>query len=204
MLLLRSGNWVACANGGIGDIYTNLEKIKVPKYNVTPIDEENKFDEHEIIVSKTDIKGRLVYVNDVFARVAEMTTAEVINQPHSIIRHPDMPRVVFKLLWEAIEAGKEIFAYVKNMSKTGKYYWVIAHVTPSYDASGEINGYHSNRRLPAQKSIDKVSAIYKSLLSEEKKHANAKDGLEASHEMFVSMLKDEGKSYSEFVWSLGN
>lgn len=173
------------------------------KYGVTPVDEELKFDEHEIIVSKTDRKGRLVYVNDVFARVAEMSTAEVIDQPHSIIRHPDMPRAVFKLLWESIEAGNEIFAYVKNMSKTGKYYWVIAHVTPSYDASGQINGYHSNRRAPAKKSVEKISEVYKELVAEEKRHSNAKDGLDASYNMFLDILKSEDKNYSEFVWSIG-
>lgn len=173
------------------------------KYTVTPVDEEINFEKDEIIVSKTDLKGRLVYVNDVFARVAEMTTAEVIDQPHNIIRHPDMPRVVFKLLWESIEAGKEIFAYVKNMSKTGKYYWVIAHVTPSYDANGQINGYHSNRRSPKKKCVEAISKIYQQLLQEEKKHPNAKTGLEASYEMLCNILKDQDMTYSEFVWSVG-
>lgn len=172
------------------------------KYNTDPIDEEIHFDENEIIVSKTDLKGKLVYVNNVFARVAEMTTAEVIDQPHNIIRHPDMPRVIFKLLWEAIETGKEIFAYVKNMSKTGKYYWVIAHVTPSYDAAGAINGYHSNRRSPSKAAIGKISDIYKKLLNEESQHANAKVGLEASYKMFETMLEEQGKSYSEFIWAM--
>ena len=172
------------------------------KYNIKPIDEEIHFDENEIIVSKTDLKGKLVYVNNVFARVAEMTTAEVIDQPHNIIRHPDMPRVVFRLLWEAIEAGNEIFAYVKNMSKTGKYYWVIAHVTPSYDGTGEINGYHSNRRSPSKLAIERISNIYSKLLKEESNHSNAKDGLEASYQMFNSILKEQDKSYSEFIWAM--
>jgi len=167
-----------------------------------PTDEEVFFQDNEIIVSKTDLKGRLVYVNDVFARVAEMTTAEVIDQPHNVIRHPDMPRVIFKLLWEAIKAGHEIFAYVKNMSKTGKYYWVIAHVTPSYGVDGEINGYHSNRRSPNKTAIDRISSIYEKLLKEEKQHANAKDGLEASHNMFNTILEKQGKSYSEFIWAM--
>ncbi len=173
------------------------------KSHIKPTDVEIEFDENELIVSKTDIKGRLVYVNDVFARVAEMTTKEVIGEPHNIIRHPDMPRAVFKLLWDSIQAGKEIFAYVKNMSKTGKYYWVIAHVTPSYGIDGEINGYHSNRRAPSKRGIEQISEIYKKLLTEEKKHNNAKDGLQASYDLFLEILQAEGKSYSEFIWSLG-
>lgn len=167
-----------------------------------PNNQEIKFEQNEIIVSKTDSKGKLVYVNDVFCRVAEMTTAEVIDQPHNIIRHPDMPRVIFKLLWETIEAGQEIFAYVKNMSKTGKYYWVIAHVTPSYNGNGEINGYHSNRRSPSKIAVEKISKLYHQLREEEKRHSNAKDGLEASYEMFTNFLAEQNKSYSEFIWSV--
>lgn len=173
------------------------------KYSVTPVNQEVCFDQDEIIVSKTDLKGRVVYANDVFCRVAEMDTADVIGQPHSIIRHPDMPRAVFRLLWEAIEAGKEIFAYVKNMSKSGKYYWVIAHVTPSYDKYGHIDGYHSNRRVPSKKGIQDISKIYDLLLIEEKKHANAKSALDSSYSMLEKMLVELGMSYSQFVWSVG-
>lgn len=172
-------------------------------YAVTPVDEEIKFDIDEIIVSKTNLKGKLTYANDVFCRVAEMSTREVIGQPHSLIRHPDMPRTVFKLLWDTIQSGTEIFAYVKNMSKTGKYYWVIAHVTPSYDEDGKLEGYHSNRRYPPTESLKVISDLYKSLLAEEQKHANAKDGLEAGTALLNNMLEEQGKSYSEFIWSLG-
>ena len=132
-----------------------------------------------------------------------MTTGECIGKPHNIIRHPDMPRAVFKLLWDIISSGEEIFAYVKNISKTGKYYWVFAHVTPSYDPSGKIIGYHSNRRLPSKSAVDAISDIYKILLDEEQKQSNSKDGLKASYARLVNMLKDEEMSYSEFVWSLG-
>ncbi len=174
------------------------------KYSVKPVNQEVCFDQDEIIVSKTDLKGRVVYANDVFCRVAEMGTADVIDQPHSIIRHPDMPRAVFRLLWEAIEAGKEIFAYVKNMSKTGKYYWVLAHVTPSYDRNGHIDGYHSNRRVPSKKGVETISSLYASLLAEEKKHVNAKTALDSSSAMLENTLADLGVSYSEFIWSVGN
>jgi PAS domain S-box-containing protein len=170
--------------------------------SVTPINEEIIFSKDEIIVSKTDMKGRVTYANDVFCRVAEMTTREVIGQPHSIIRHPDMPRAVFKLLWDTIEAGAEIFAYVKNMSKSGKYYWVFAHITPSLGDHGQTIGYHSNRRSPGRKEIDIISGIYQALIAEENKHANSKTGMEASFALLVNMLKEQGKTYSEFVWSV--
>lgn len=70
---------------------------------------ERHFDEHEIIVSKTDLKGRITYANDTFLRVAGYRENEILGQPHSIIRHPDMPRCVFVLLWQTIEAGSRDF-----------------------------------------------------------------------------------------------
>lgn len=170
---------------------------------IQPINEEIRFEENEIIVSKTDLKGKIVYVNDVFCRVAEMSTSEVLDKPHNIIRHPEMPRCIFKLLWDTLTSGSEIFAYVKNMSKTGKYYWVIAHVTPSYDTNGHVNGYHSTRRMPTKKAVSEISEIYNSLIREEQKHSNPRVGLEASYEVLESLLNETGKTYSEFVWSIG-
>jgi len=174
------------------------------KLDVVPQDEAIHFGENEIIVSKTDIKGKITYANDVFCRVAEMQIDDMIGKPHNLIRHPDMPSAVFKLLWDNIQAGKEIFAYVKNMSRTGKYYWVIAHVTPSYDQNHQIIGFHSNRRCPSEKEITQIAPVYQRLLAEEQKHANPKEGLAASEALFHQILKENDKTYSEFVWSLIN
>jgi len=171
---------------------------------VKPTSEEISFGQDEIIVSKTDLKGRLEYANDVFCRVAEMSTRDVIGQPHSIIRHPDMPRAVFKLLWDTIAEGNEIFAYVKNMSRTGKYYWVIAHVTPSYSAAGKIDGYHSNRRKPTEAAVRKIEALYSQILAEENRHKNGKDALAAGTNFLLDTLSKADVTYSEFVWSLGD
>lgn len=169
----------------------------------TPVDQEIYFAENEIIVSKTDLKGRITYANDVFCRVAEMPTREVIGQPHSIIRHPHMPRAVFKLLWDKVTAGDEIFAYVKNMSATGKYYWVIAHVTPSFDQQGTMLGFNSNRRRPSPKGVADVLPLYTKLSEIERQHANAKEGLSKSFQYLEDMLRAEGKNYEEFIWSTG-
>lgn len=169
---------------------------------ILPINEANHFGRDEIIVSKTDLKGHLTYANDVFCRLAEMETSELIGSPHSIIRHPDMPRTIFKVLWDTLGQGEEIFAYVKNMAKSGRYYWVIAHVTPSLDASDKINGYHSNRRCPNPAAISAISKIYADILRVEQSHRNAKEGMAAGYQMFTDMLQRHGKSYSEFVWGM--
>ncbi len=164
---------------------------------------ERTFEDDEIIVSKTDLKGHITYANNVFLRLAGMTEKEALGAPHSVIRNPNMPRAVFKLLWDTIQQGKEIFAYVVNRSKNGDHYWVLAHVTPSYDASGNVIGYHSNRRVPERRIIDEIiSPLYKALLDEENKHANAKEGMNASFDMLVNILKEKGVGYDEFILTL--
>ncbi len=105
--------------------------MKEPTIQPTGI--ERTFKEDEIIVSKTDLKGIITYANRTFLDVALYREDEVLGMPHSIIRHPDMPRCVFKLLWDTIEEGNEIIAYVKNMAKNGDFYWVFAHVTPTFN-----------------------------------------------------------------------
>ena len=115
---------------------------------IRPTGVENLLGEEELIVSKTDLKGRITYANDVFIRMAKYSWKELMGAPHSLIRHPEMPRSVFKLLWDTLQSRQEIFAYVVNLAKDGGHYWVFAHVTPTFDERGNIVGYHSNRRKP--------------------------------------------------------
>lgn len=164
---------------------------------------ERFFEDDEIIVSKTDLKGHLTYANDVFLRIAQYTEKECLGQPHSMIRHPDMPRSVFHLLWDTIQNGSEIFAYVVNRTKSGDHYWVLAHVTPSRDASGSIVGYHSNRRVPDKRVVtDHIVPLYKSLLAEENRHSSRKDGMHAAADMLSGLLGERGLQYDEFVTTL--
>lgn len=163
---------------------------------------ERTFPEDEIIVSKTDPKGRLTYVNDIFLQVSGFTQAELIGQPHSVIRHPDMPRCIFKLLWETIQAGREIFAYVNNRAKNGDHYWVLAHVTPNLDDAGAVQGFHSNRRVPTRGALRAVEPLYQRLLAEERRHPDRKAGQDASYAMLHDLLKSQGVPYDKFVLGL--
>jgi PAS domain S-box-containing protein len=163
---------------------------------------ERTFGRDEIIVSKTDLKGRITYANDVFLRVAQYTEAEVLGQPHNFIRHPAMPRCVFQLLWDTIQAGNEIFAYVLNQAKSGDHYWVFAHITPSYDDRGVMTGYHSNRRLPSRTAIAKLKPIYDSLLQLERPFRTPKEAIAASLPAVVDLLRTQHTTYEEFVFSL--
>ena len=167
-----------------------------------PTGREVRFGVNELIVSKTDLKGRITYANDVFERVSGYTAHDLIGAPHNLIRHPAMPRCVFNLLWDTIAKGDEVFAYVLNLARNGDEYWVFAHVTPSYDPHGVHVGYHSNRRVPHDDAIARIKPIYAALCAEEKKFANPKDAIHASTALLVKQLHTLGMDYSQFVFSL--
>ncbi|MCA9106800.1 MAG: PAS domain-containing protein [Pirellulaceae bacterium] len=163
---------------------------------------ERSFDEDEIIVSKTDTKGRITYANEVFLRVAQYTEEEVLGQPHNLIRHPEMPRCVFQYLWDTISEGREVFAYVINRTKLGDHYWVFAHVTPTFDTQGRIIGYHSNRRVPDRKAVETVRKLYTDLRSVESKAGSARAASEAGLAALVGRLQEMGTTYDELIFQL--
>ncbi len=166
-----------------------------------PTGQTRTFGVDEVIVTKTDLQGRITYANDVFLRVAGYDEHEVIGRPHNIIRHPDMPRAVFALLWREIEAGNELFAYVNNLAKDGANYWVFAHVTPTR-VHGRTVGYHSNRRVPDARALREIEPVYRQLLDEERRHSHPVRAIEASTELLGRILADAGVTYDQFVWSL--
>ena len=159
--------------------------------------QERQFPENEIIVSKTDLKGKILYGNRIFIELSGYTEKELLGKPHNIVRHPDMPKVIFKLLWSYIQQGKEIIAYVKNLSKDGSFYWVKAIVTPSFNGKGEIVGYHSIRLKPTETAKESISALYKELLEVEQR-----EGIKKSQERLEQVLAQKGVSYEEFISSL--
>lgn len=163
---------------------------------------ERTFAENEIIVSKTDLKGRITYANRVFQRISQYTEAELLGKAHNIVRHPDMPRCVFKFLWDTIQSGNEVFAYVLNRCKNGDHYWVFAHVTPTFNQAGQIVSYHSNRRVPSRAAIQKIKPVYDLLLREEQKYRTPREQWEASLPMLVDYLQQSKMTYEEFVFTL--
>lgn len=174
------------------------------KPSIVPTGVEKTFRPDQIIVSKTDPQGRLTYVNYLFVEISGYAEEDLIGQPHSVIRHPGMPRSVFRLLWDRIAAGQEIFAYVMNLSADGSHYWVLAHVTPTFDERGAIVGYHSNRRTADRGAVQKVSELYARLRAEEERHPNAREAAEAGVALLERELAEAGSSYDEFVWALSN
>lgn len=167
-----------------------------------PTTNERLFSEDDVIVSKTNAKGHIVYANDVFCKVGLYSEPDLLGKPHSIVRHPDMPRSVFQILWQRIQEGEEIFAYVKNLAKNGDYYWVFAHVTPTIGPDGSICGYHSNRRVPDRAGVERVEQIYREMRVIESRAADLRTAMQASWEWLNRQLRERNQSYDEFVFSV--
>jgi len=148
----------------------------------------------DFIVSKTDLKGRLTYINKVFMNMAGYTEEELLSKPHNIIRHPDMPKAVFKLLWNLIQSGNEIFAFVLNKTKNNDAYWVYANVTPSFDVNGKIIAYYSVRRMPNPQALEIITPIYAKMLAAEKS-----GGVDAGTKILTDLLHEKGVSYNELI-----
>ncbi len=158
------------------------------------IDEEIQLDPQRYIVSETDAKGKITYCNDYFVEVCGYSQDELIGSPHNIIRHPDMPKVVFKILWETIKQGKNLNVVVKNRAKDGRFYWIFTEFESRRDAdTGEIIGYMASRKTVSRHIIDVMAKLYSELLAVEKE-----GGIEASEEYLSNFLKDKGDDI-EFV-----
>ncbi len=171
------------------------------RQHIQATQQERVMRDDDFIVSKADLKGRITYSNKVFAEYSGFSESEFLGKQHNIVRHPDMPRCVFKLLWQHIESGQEIFAYVKNLCKDGSFYWVLANVTPSRDDQGRIVGYYSVRRKPNAKALSVVAPLYKQLLQIEQ-NAGSRDAIPASLTHLQNLLKEKGVSYERFILDL--
>ena len=171
-----------------------LSKLDAPK-NIT--NEEKVLGENDFIVSKTDTKGFITYCNQIFVDMAGWTAGELIGANHNLIRHPDMPKVAFKLAWDLIKAKKEFFGFVKNLRKNGGYYWVFAYITADLDKQGNIIGYSSFRRKPPRSAIEKIEPIYKLL-----RDAESRGGMDASGKLLSEYLADNKTTYDELVINL--
>lgn len=119
------------------------------------VDEEVPYHDGRLIVSRTDLNGVITHANQAFIEMSGYSEEELVGSPHSILRHPDVPAVIFKDLWDTVSAGKPWYGYVKNLRKDGRYYWVYASVNPCY-IDGELVAYTSVRRKPARKHVEET------------------------------------------------
>ncbi len=161
----------------------------------TPLNEPVKLDKYKYIMSRTDTKGNIEFGNDYFFEISGYSAAELLGKSHNIIRHPDMPKVIFKLMWERLHSGRSIFAVVKNLAKDGRYYWVTTQFEIKTEPlSGNINGYMAYRQAAKPQVVNTISKLYEELLEIEKS-----SGVEASEKYLSGYLESKRLTYDEYI-----
>ncbi len=147
----------------------------------------------DIVVSKSDAAGDIKYANPIFVKLSGYTQGELLDKPHSILRHPDMPKIIFKFLWDNIETGKDVKAFVKNRSKDGGFYWVFAHVRRAGNPDGSFRNYVSTRRKMTDKAREVIEPLYSKMIEAEKD-----GGMEASLKVLQDFLAANGETLETF------
>ena len=153
-----------------------------------PVNEEIELKNNVYIESDTDLKGVITYVNDYFAEISRYSPEELIGQPHSIVRHPDMPRILFKILWDRIQNNQNFIAAIKNLAKDGRYYWVFTDFEPLMNEKGEKIGYKASRKKISRHVTEILDPLYKKLTEIEKE-----GGMQASEKYLNDFLKEHGE-----------
>ena len=164
------------------------------KPHTTPIDKETVLVDNYFIVSKTDLKSKITYGNEYFIKISGWNESELLGKPHNILRHPDMPQVAFKILYEHLDRNEEFFGFVKNLRKNGGYYWVFASISSDFDVNGEKIGYYAVRRKPRDGFKNIIEPLYKKLLELEKE-----GGMDASYEAVQNLLKEKNLTFNELM-----
>ena len=162
---------------------------------------ERRLGPEELIVTKTDLQGRITYANGVFLRISALTEDAALGRPHNLIRDPEMPRGLFHRLWRTLESGEEMFAYIRNLAADGVHYWVLAHVTPSIDAAGRVVGHHSNRRAPTRSALPVVLDAYARMREAERGLSRREAGA-AGDAALTALLEERGLTHDQWLWSL--
>jgi PAS domain S-box-containing protein len=172
------------------------------KPKITPNDTEKRLGDDDFIVSKTDPTGRITYANRIFMEICGYPEDQLLNVQHNIIRHPDMPRGVFKFMWDTLKNDNEFFGFAKNLCSDGGFYWVFANISPDYDQNGKLHGYYSVRRKPPQSAIDALIPVYKQMLAIEQSNS-ANEGPQKSLAYLFDVVNQLGaKDYNSLVLSL--
>ena len=161
----------------------------------TPVDKEVVWDKKRTVLSKTDKYGSIEYANETFVEVSGYEDYELVSQPHNIIRHPDMPKVIFKILWENLKEGNNFHAVIKNLAKSGRYYWMITDFEIVYNDKKEIINYIAKRVAVPHDALRKhIEPLYKKLL-----HIEEVSGIDGSEKYLKGFLEEKNMSYEEWI-----
>lgn len=171
-----------------------MSKKLTKKDRPNPINEEIKIDDEAVLISVTDPKGIITEANDVFIQTAGYSEEELVGAAHNIIRHPDMPQVMFKIVWEHIKDRENVMALVKNLAKDGRYYWILTDFVTKVDANREVINYTAYRRPVCKDVQDAITPLYKALSAIE-----TITGMDASEKFLNEYLENKGITYDEMI-----
>jgi PAS domain S-box-containing protein len=164
---------------------------------------QTEFSRNTILVSKTNPSGVIIYANPDFCRVSGYSLSFLLGKPHNLIRHPDMPRAVFSLMWETLQAQREFFGYIVNRCANGNHYWVLAQVVPDIDPnSGETVSFHSTRRWAEPEACQRAVEAYRQLLEVEARERSPRAAVVAGRARLDELLAQAGMSYEQWAFSL--
>jgi len=166
-------------------------------YRPIVLNKEIEFSKKKFIVSKTDINGNILFVNKNFCEVSGYTEHELKGTSHSILRHPDMPKAIFYMMWKSLQAGMEISAVVKNLAKSGQYYWVISDFSMQRDNYGKLETFSSFNRIAPDDVSETMESLYAIMVLVERK-----EGIEGSLRYLESYLEEKQMGYNEFLEDL--
>ncbi|MHB8919517.1 MAG: PAS domain-containing protein [Halothiobacillus sp.] len=148
----------------------------------------------EIISSRADYRGIITFVNPVFLKVTGYEKGEVLGQPHNMIRHPTVPRAVYRVMWDVIKAGEQFFGVTKNRCKNGDFYWTLGYFQPEIDAgTHEITGFRSTRHGLHDESLkQEFEELYQNVRQTELKYPHNAEQVQAGVECLTKQLKRRG------------
>ena len=162
-----------------------------------PVDREVVLNENALLISVTDTRGVIEYCNEDFVDASGYEEYELVGAGHNIVRHPDMPRVIFKKMWGRLENNQNMVAVVKNMSKTGRYYWIVTDFVVKEDDRGQVESYKALRKPAPKNAVETVEPLYRKL-----REIEDKNGIEASEKFLKGFLDAKECSYDSFVEKL--
>ena len=163
----------------------------------TPLDREIKLDPSKIIISKANARGIIEFANDYFMEVSGYEEFELMGQPHNVVRHPDMPKVIFKIMWERLQEGKNIHALIKNLSKDGRFYWVLTDFETKYNENGEIVSHYARRKAAPGNAVFQIKKLYKTLVAIEERQ-----NPETAEKYFLGLLEEKAITYDQYILEL--
>jgi len=167
--------------------------IKRPK----AIDREVKFDTKRFILSKTDTKGNIISANKDLYDISGYSEKELLGKQHNILRHPDMPKAIFHLMWKYLLSGREITVVMKNLTKRGEYYWAVTELKPKFDKKGTVTTLTSFQKVATEDIVDGVEELYETMLRIEKVH-----GIKGSIGYMEGFLEEKKVTYDGFIYEL--